>query len=63
MSYSINGAPLSRVVTFVDLGILFDPKLSFHPHMELIVNKAMSILGCIKRWAKDFRDVYVTRHL
>jgi len=62
-SYSINGAPLSRLVTFVDLDILFDPKLGFHPHMEDIVHKAMSILGCIRRWATDFRDVYVTRLL
>jgi len=61
--YYINGFPLDKVTSVTDLGVLFDNKLKFNCHIEYIINKACKILGCIKRWAKDIRDPYVTKIL
>ena len=61
--YHINNVQLESVESFTDLGILFDRKLSFNLHIDKIVNKASSLLGCLKRWAKEFNDPYVTKLL
>jgi len=46
-----------------DLGILLDRKLKFDSHITSTVNKAMSVLGFIKRWSKAFDDPYTTKLL
>ena len=61
--YNINGTVLSTVDSFVDLGILMDPKLNFNNHVISMVNKAHGVLGFIKRWAKEFSDPYITKQL
>ena len=61
--YYINGSVLSTVDSFVDLGILMDPKLNFNNHVISMVNKAYGVLGFIKRWAKEFSDPYITKQL
>ena len=61
--YNINGSVLSTVETFVDLGILMDPKLNFNNHVISMVNKAYGVLSFIKRWAKEFSDPYITKQL
>lgn len=61
--YTINGGDLERVMSFQDLGVIMDPKLSFNSHIDSIINKASIVLGCIKRWAKEFSDPYVTKLL
>ena len=54
---------LIRTDSFNDLGILLDAKLSFNSHIEVMINKARSMLGFIKRWSKEFKDPYVTKRL
>lgn len=58
--YKISQHSLGRVHSFKDLGVLFTSDLDFTEHINLIVNKANSMLGFIKRWAKEFQDPYVT---
>jgi len=43
--------------------VLLDPKLKFDSHITSTVNKAMSVLGFIKRWSKEFDDPYTTKLL
>ena len=61
--YCISQQKLCRVSTFKDLGVHFCSNLEFTHHINFIVNKASSMLGFIKRWAKEFNDPYVTLSL
>jgi hypothetical protein len=45
--YRINNVKLARVESVVDLGITFDNKLSFVPHINVVVTKAFQALGFI----------------
>lgn len=62
-NYFIGSHKLDNVDSFVDLGVILDPKLRFHLHIDSCVNKAKSLLGFIKRWSKEFDDPYVTKRL
>lgn len=62
-AYFINGTQLKAVDSILDLGIYFDKKLNFNTHVTFATNKATSVLGFIKRWAKEFKDPYVTKNL
>ena len=62
-NYYIGSYKLDNVESFVDLGVILDPKLWFHLHIDSCVNKAKSLLGFIKRWSKEFNDPYVTKRL
>lgn len=53
-NYYINNIKLDRVYLYKDLGIYFDPSLSFNDHYIYIQNKASSMLGFINRSCKDF---------
>lgn len=46
-----------------DLGIALDKKLTFCLHINIIIQRANSKLGYIKRWSKDIRDPYVLKIL
>lgn len=46
-----------------DIGIGLDPKLKFSEHISSIVNKAMSVLRLIKKWATEFKDHYKPKTL
>lgn len=61
--YIVSDQVLERCSIFSDLGVLFDPKLSFTPHIDSMVSKASSRLGLIKRWSKELNDPYVTKSL
>lgn len=63
VGYYLGCCELDNVLTFTDLGILMDPKLNFIQHITLTVSKARSMLGFIKRWAKEFDDPYITKQL
>jgi len=54
---------LDRIYSVINLGVLLDPKLKFDWHITSTVNKAMSVLGFIKRWSKEFDDPYSTKLL
>jgi len=63
MSYSLQNMSLDRIYSVNDLGVLLNLKLNFDSHITSTVNKAMSVLGFIKRWSKDFDDPYTTKLL
>ena len=54
---------IERVYTFKDLGVLFDTELTFEMHIESITSKAKSKLGMIKRWSKEFNNMFITKTL
>lgn len=61
--YNINGTPLRRVTEVMDLGVLLDPKLSFQSHIQMICCKGYALLAFIKRKAKEFNNMWVTKSL
>ena len=61
--YSIIGSRLEFVNSFVELGILMDPKLNFINHTNATISKARSSLGFVKRWCKKFNDPFTTETL
>ena len=63
--YGIAGQSLSRVNIIKDLGVLFDTRLTFRAHMDKICTSGYSVLGFIKRRAKDLRsnDPHLTKTL
>ena len=62
-NYLLLNEILDVVSSFVDLGVSLDHKHSFILHINNITNKARSVLGFIKRWAKEFNDPYITKIL
>jgi len=48
-SYHIDNIQVEEVLSIKDLGVTFDPKLSFESHINEKINKAYSFLGLIKR--------------
>ena len=62
-NYSIGGTILLRVNSVKDLGVILDSKLNFKKQVDKIVSSGNSILGFIKRRAKEFDDPYLTKQL
>ena len=56
-NYSSNNSFLEPTTLFKDLGIFFDPTLSFKSHYNFICNKAFKWLGFLKRSLSDFRNI------
>lgn len=54
-NYSLGNTPLDRVGVIRDLGVIFDSKLTFRPHIEDIVNRSRRVLGFITRITKPFK--------
>lgn len=52
--YKLDNLTLIEVKNCQDLGVIFDNKLSFAPHIEHIRNKALAMLGFIYRHCNDF---------
>lgn len=55
-SYSLDSVTIPRSQCVRDLGVLFDSKLSFNPHIDAICNKASKMLGFVVRSTRDFPD-------
>jgi Reverse transcriptase (RNA-dependent DNA polymerase) len=55
-TYSIDNLPIIKVNTVRDLGVIFDTKLSFNTHIELIARRAYRNLGFIMRVSKPFKS-------
>lgn len=62
-NYHINGIQLNRTNQINDLGILLDNRLTFANHYEKSIAKAKKMLGFIKRRAKEFKNIWVTKSL
>jgi len=55
--YNINGIALPRISDVIkDLGVHFEPKLTFNAHIRYIKDKALKLLGFICRSCVDFKD-------
>lgn len=55
--FDINDEPLPRKSDVIkDLGLLFDSKLTFKPHIHHIKNKTLKLLGFIQRTCVDLND-------
>lgn len=62
-TYHINGAPLTKVNTINDLGIILDSKLKFDMHIDFAVKKAYKMLGFIMRATSKFTNRACTNML
>ena len=56
-NYSLNNSFLEPTTTFKDLGVFFDTTLSFRNHYDFICNKALKLLGFLKRSLADFSNI------
>lgn len=61
--YLLSGHAVQRVISFLDLGVLFSPNLSFDQHINKCISKASSMLGFIIRFSKEFQDPYTLKTL
>jgi Reverse transcriptase (RNA-dependent DNA polymerase)/Endonuclease-reverse transcriptase len=57
-NYLMENVPIKRVSSSRDLGVIFDSKMTFIPHMVDIRGKAMRMLGLVLRLSKDFHDLH-----
>lgn len=55
--YEIDMVVLRRVTEMKDLGVIFTEDLCFNRHIDLIVAKAYSMLGFVKRVCRDFHNI------
>ena len=54
--YNISGTILPSPSIVKDLGIFYDSKLTFEPHVNQVINNAYKTLGFIMRIGREFRD-------
>lgn len=54
--YYIGGDKIQEVETIKDLGVVFDNKVTFIPHIEAVTCKASKTLGFVIRNTKDFKN-------
>lgn len=57
-NYNLLGEELPTVKTIRDLGVVLDGSLSFVPHIEVICNKALQMLGFMKRVTSEFKHIH-----
>lgn len=63
VSFSIGSSILETVYEINDLGIIFDTKFTFIPHLENLLPKVYSTLAFIKRNSFNFSDPYTMKIL
>lgn len=61
--YFINGQQIKRAKVVNDLGVLFDDQLNFKAHIDHTITRSKSLLGFVKRQAKEFQCPYVTKSI
>lgn len=61
--YKLADTSLERKAEVKDLGVTFDSKLNFIRHIDVIINKAYSMLGFLMRICKDFNDPYALKSI
>lgn len=54
--YVLDGDVLEDGKSVMDLGVLIDKKLSFNPHIDMIVQSALRLLGFISRTTLHFKQ-------
>jgi hypothetical protein len=61
--YKILNRILVRPDIVEDLGVIFDTKVTFNPHIDAKLAKASSRLGFVMRCAREFDDIYIFKTL
>lgn len=61
--YQVGNDVLNRPSTMRDLGVIFDPKLSFVHHIEGVISAAYKTMGFIIRCARDFTSIDAMKQL
>ncbi len=51
-TYNINSFAMAAVKTHRDLGVIFDSKMTFNPHIDNIVSCGRRMIGMMKRFGK-----------
>lgn len=62
-NYNIEGPSIAKVNTIRELGIIFDSKLTFEPHVNTIVKKAYRTLDFLFRSLGKFKKVETSKLL
>mgnify|MGYP005983473333 CR=1 FL=1 len=62
-NYALDAIILSRPETISDLGVIFDPKLSFASHINKLISDCMKTMGFIIRNARDFQNAHTITRL
>lgn len=62
-NYIIMDDVLDRKYLIKDLGILIDAKLTFKQQIDKVTSSGHTVLGFVKRRAKEFNDPYLTKNM
>lgn len=62
-TYTIKGVPIERVDHMRDLGVIMDPKLSFHSHMEYVKKKSNSMWAFVRRECYNSFNLQIAKSL
>lgn len=57
LEYKIEESVIKGVTEMLDLAITFTENLSFNRHMDVVIAKAYSMIGFVKRICRVFRNV------
>lgn len=57
MPYNLHGELLVRPQTVKDLGVVFDPELTFHNHISKLAVDSFKKLGFVTRNCRDFTNI------
>ena len=57
--YTFKGCKLELLHAFLELGIF----LSFEAEFPFLLNKAHGVLAFIKRWVKEFKNLFINKTL
>lgn len=63
LNYELGGSPIVKCSSIKDLGVTYDPKLSFTTHIDQICTNAIKVLGFIIRNCRDFQNLQVLKTL
>lgn len=55
--YNIDGSLIQKVNGIRELGVIFDSKLSFNNHFEIIINRSQRMLGFFSRSLEKFKNI------
>lgn len=62
-NYTIDGTPIENVQICCDLGVTFDSRLTFTPHIDNVIASASKTLAFITRVCRNFDNTKVMRTL
>lgn len=62
-NYTLDHASITRKFEIKDLGVTFDAKLTFNPHIAALATECYKRLGFVLRNAKDFKNIQVIKLL